>query len=295
MAPAVSVIIPVYNRAHSVLPTLRSVQDQTMRDFECLVVDDGSADGAELQRVVEGLSDPRFRYLRRPNGGGGAARNTGIEEADGAIAAFLDSDDRWLPSKLDRDLGAGADRQVVFSPMQVERGGRIIGVRPRVAPNRGEPMAEYLACRQGFVPTSTVAVPAAVAKRVRYDEAVPFGQDADFAIRLAATGTEFVMLPDALSIMQDDEDAMRVSRTRDWTAVLAWLDRVRPLISARAYLALRGWHVSRIAAAAGQHGTALRFYFEALAKGALPPPLAAKALAQIVVPRSALRALKGSK
>src|SRR5688572_11203527 len=159
MHPRVSIVIPVFNRARSVLPSLESVRGQSFEDFECIVVDDGSKDGDELRGVVEGLGDPRFRYVRRENGGASAARNTGIAEAKGEIIAFLDSDDRWLPEKLDQDIEAGADRRVIFSPVAVRRGGRIVGYRPTAFPRPGEPMAEYLACRGGWTATSTMSMP----------------------------------------------------------------------------------------------------------------------------------------
>jgi glycosyltransferase involved in cell wall biosynthesis len=293
MRPKVSVVIPVYNRAQLVLPTLKSVQDQTMGDFECIVVDDGSKDGEDLQRLVENLGDARFRYLRRDNGGVSAARNTGVDQAEGAIVAFLDSDDRWLPDKLERDVAAGAGSRIVFSPVMVERGGRIVGERPTVAPRLGEPMAEYLACRQGFTQPSTMALPAALAKTVRFDESISFGgDDADYAIRLAEKSPDFLMLGRSSVIMTDDETGERLSRSQDWVAALAWLDRIRPTISERAFLAFRGWHVARMAADAGQYATALRFYSAALVRGVLPPPLAAKALAQIFIRRPTLRKLQ---
>ena len=90
MPPLVTVVIPVFNRAEAILPTLKSVQEQTFGDFECLVVDDGSEDGGQLKQLVGGLNDSRFRYIRRDNGGGGAARNTGIDEASGRLVALLD-------------------------------------------------------------------------------------------------------------------------------------------------------------------------------------------------------------
>jgi glycosyltransferase involved in cell wall biosynthesis len=289
MPPEVSVVIPVYNRAHSVLPTLRSVQAQTFDDFECIVVDDGSRDPEALRRVVEELGDKRFRYVRRENGGGGAARNTGIDHATGRVVAFLDSDDRWLPEKLELDVAAGAADHVVFSQVMVERGGRIVGLRPTAAPRPSEPMAEYLACRQGFTQTSTIVLPRALAQTVRFRETLPFGQDTDVAIRLAASGTRFIMRASPSVIMLDDEDSARVSRSRDWEAVLEWLEDIRPSISHRAYHAFRGWHVARLAADSRRHRTALSFYWEALVLGAFPPRLAIKALLQILVRRTAYR------
>jgi glycosyltransferase involved in cell wall biosynthesis len=286
--PRFSVIVPVYNRAATVLPTLQSVRDQTFEDFECIVVDDGSKDGEQLRAIVDGLNDPRFRYQRRENGGVSAARNTGIQKAKGDIVAFLDSDDRWLPEKLERDLAGGADRSFVFSQVMVERGGRIVGKKPRSAPRLGEPMAEYLACRQGFTQTSTIALPVALAKAIPFDEMIRFGgDDTDFAIRAAAKAASVRMLRQSSVIMTDDETGERLSRSNDWIAALAWLDRIRPTITDRAYRAYRGWHVARMAADDGNYLRALRYYGSAMLKGALPPRLAAKALAQVLVRRSA--------
>lgn len=287
MAPCFSVVIPVYNRAKSVVPTLESVRDQSLQDFECIVVDDGSVDGKELRAMVEALNDPRFRYVRRENGGASAARNTGVGEAKGDIVAFLDSDDHWLPEKLERDLAAGADQRFVFSAVQVERGGRIVGLRPKATPRSGEPMADYLACRQGFTQTSTIALPLALAKAVPFDESITFGgDDTDYAIRLAAEDGEVRMLDQSSVVMRDDETGERLSRSNDWLAALAWLDRVRPMISKRAYLAYRGWHIARMAADAGRYPTALRFYLTGFLTGAFAPSLAAKALGQILMRRS---------
>jgi glycosyltransferase involved in cell wall biosynthesis len=282
-APRFSVIVPVYNRAATVLPTLQSVRDQTFADFECIVVDDGSKDGEELRSVVEGLADPRFQYLRRENGGESAARNSGIDQARGEFLAFLDSDDRWLPTKLQRDAETCAPNRVVFSPMLVERNGKIVGQRPRTGPKAGESVAEYAACRQGFVSASSVCVPVDLAKRVRWNERIVFGNDTDFAVRLGASGAEFVMITEPLSIMNDDESADRMSRSTDWRRVLAWLNELRPVIGERAYLAYRGWHVARMAAQDRHYLDAIAFYSGGF--GSLPLRLKAKALLQVLIPR----------
>ncbi|MGE5500997.1 MAG: glycosyltransferase family 2 protein [Ignavibacteriales bacterium] len=100
--PAVSVIIPTFNRAGILPRAVSSVLAQTVRDFELIVVDDGSTDGTEL--VVRRFADPRVRYLSQKNQGVAAARNRGLAEARGDFIAFLDSDDEWLPQKLERQL-----------------------------------------------------------------------------------------------------------------------------------------------------------------------------------------------
>ncbi|WP_416398796.1 glycosyltransferase family 2 protein [Allohahella sp. A8] len=99
-SPKVSVIIPVYNRAHLLHRTLAGVLQQTFDDFEVLVVDDCSKD--DPASVVAALQDTRLRYLRQPeNKGVAAARNRGLREARAPLVAFLDDDDEWFPEKLD--------------------------------------------------------------------------------------------------------------------------------------------------------------------------------------------------
>lgn len=96
---AISVIMPVYNRAGSVRAAIDSVLAQDFADFEMVVVDDGSQDGTA--EVVEAAGDARVRCLRQPrNLGGNVARNRGIREARSPLICFLDSDDQFLPHKL---------------------------------------------------------------------------------------------------------------------------------------------------------------------------------------------------
>lgn len=98
----VSVIVPLYNKAATVERTLASIQAQTFRDFEIIVVDDGSTDGSG--DLVAAWHDPHIRLLRQNNAGPGRARNRGLTEARGRFVAFLDADDEWLPNFLDRNL-----------------------------------------------------------------------------------------------------------------------------------------------------------------------------------------------
>lgn len=97
----VSIIIPAYNRAWSIGRAVESVLDQTMRDFELIVVDDGSTDGTG--RFLS-ANYPGVRVITIPHSGVSTARNTGIQNAQGKWIAFLDSDDYWMPEKLSEQL-----------------------------------------------------------------------------------------------------------------------------------------------------------------------------------------------
>ena len=103
--PLVSIITPSWNVAPLIGETIASVQSQTFRDWELLIADDCSTD--QTAAVVEGhaASDPRIKLIRQPrNGGPALARQAAIEQAQGRFIAFLDSDDLWLPAKLERQI-----------------------------------------------------------------------------------------------------------------------------------------------------------------------------------------------
>lgn len=100
--PRVSVVIPTYNRAHCIARAVDSVLRQTYEDFEVIVVDDGSKDNTA--KILAGYGD-RIRAIQQPNQGVSRTRNNGIALARGEFIAFLDSDDEWLPNKLERQVG----------------------------------------------------------------------------------------------------------------------------------------------------------------------------------------------
>lgn len=101
--PTVSVVIPTYNRARLLHRSIESVLDQTYTDFELIVVDDGSTD--HTHAVVQSYDDSRISYIAHDeNRGASAARNTGIDHAEGEYIAFLDSDDEWRPTKIEQQV-----------------------------------------------------------------------------------------------------------------------------------------------------------------------------------------------
>lgn len=288
MNPAFSVVIPIYNRAHLLERALSSVLCQSFQDFEIVVVDDGSKD--DPNRIVKAMGDPRIRFLRQENHGGGAARNAGIDLADGHYIAFLDSDDQFLPhhlstlkTMLDRGPGIAA-----YARMSVDRGDGNTMLRPPRAINPNEHMANYLLCERGFVPTITLAVEAATAKRVHYDPRLPFAQDTDFAIRLYLDGCRFVMAEEPGAICEDIADPTRVSLGRKGAGLIKWLEEMRPLIPARAYHGCRGWTIAKGLAPTAPL-RALGLYLNALARGCYRPRLAIVVFVQVFVPEALYR------
>jgi len=100
-SPLISVVLPTYNRCLLLERAVDSVLNQTFRNFELIVVDDGSTD--DTPALLESYGD-RLRVIRQPNSGVSAARNQGIRQAGGRLIALLDSDDYWLPQKLTRQV-----------------------------------------------------------------------------------------------------------------------------------------------------------------------------------------------
>ncbi|KOP27853.1 glycosyl transferase family A [Hapalosiphon sp. MRB220] len=100
--PKVSVVIPAYNAMTYLPETLESVLQQTFTDFEILIINDGSSDN--IVEWTHQIADPRVRLISQPNQGVSVARNTGITHAQGEYIAFLDADDLWQPTKLEKQV-----------------------------------------------------------------------------------------------------------------------------------------------------------------------------------------------
>jgi glycosyltransferase involved in cell wall biosynthesis len=207
------------------MPTLRSVAYQTFSNFECIVVDDGSDDGEQLASNVANLADSRFIYVRRSNGGGSAARNTGIERASGQFIAFLDSDDEFLPQKLEvtKSFIDHDPTCIYYSYAFVRRrpGGRM-WIRPKRPINLNESVAEYLFCANQFIMTISLVLSSETAKAVRFDPELRRFQDPDFCVRLAWMGAKFKMIERPLVIWNDFDVEGRTSHKKS-NAHESWL------------------------------------------------------------------------
>ena len=218
----VSVVIPAYERADVVGRAIDSALAQTVSDIEILVVDDGSTDDTEA--VVDGYDDDRVRYLAHDtNRGVSAARNTGVAAATGEYVAFLDSDDEWLPRKLERQLSAldgrgeewvGAYCDVMTADLSTA--GRLATLlsdklfRSRAPREGGRELAEALLSMQVFMgPGSTLLVERSVlAETGGFDEGLSIYEDWDLVLRVLAAGKlAYVDEPLALTHFTGDAPA----------------------------------------------------------------------------------------
>lgn len=198
--PLVSVIIPTYNRAGLLKRAVESVLRQTFQDFEIIIVDDASRD--ETQKAIKKYNDRRLIYLRHSfNKGGGAARNTGIIAAGGDFIAFLDSDDEWLPQKLEKQLqvfaGLPPEYGLVYSGFwRIDGDTRWYVPGEEMRPESGSVYARLLNCN--FVGTSVALVKKRyLAKAGLFDESLPRFQDWELWLRLAGV-CHFYYLEEAL-------------------------------------------------------------------------------------------------
>lgn len=193
--PVVSVVIPTFNRAHLIARSLRSVLAQTFTAYEVLVVDDGSSDNTEA--VVRSLDDARIRYFWQENGGTSAARNRGMREARGEFIAFLDSDDEWLPEKL--ELQVAHFRALPDRVGLINAGAQTLtdGAAPETfIPNQSGNLHRQL-LERNVLHAGTVMIRKSVVERVGYfDERLPAIEDYDYWVRISACyEIDFVPVP----------------------------------------------------------------------------------------------------
>lgn len=192
-APAVSVVMAVYNGSATVARAIGSVRAQTLSDWELLVVDDASTDGSA--DLVAGLAeaDPRIRLLRSPSNSGGPARprNAGLREARGGVVCLLDQDDLWHPDKLALQVAkhATGDFGLVYSDAVVERPGEDDALYSALWGPMAEGHVSQELLETCFVPALTAAVPAAVvAETGLFDESLSGVDDYDYWLRISLSG-----------------------------------------------------------------------------------------------------------
>lgn len=185
--PKVSVVIPVYNSAKYIEETLDSVLSQTYTDFEVIVVDDGSKDKTpSIVKQYQVKYPENIRLIQKENGGPASARNAGIKVAWGEFIAFDDSDDLWLPSKLEKQMEHfNSDPQVglVYSKYTSFRDDKEL----RTKPERGYSgwiFSKLLS--KSIIQASTVMVKRECLDAVGpFDESFALADEYDMSLRIA--------------------------------------------------------------------------------------------------------------
>lgn len=184
--PLVSVVIPVYNGTDFIQYALDSVRAQTYSNFEIIVVDDGSADGEQLQEIVGRC--PAARLYKKPNGGVASALNRGIREMRGELFSWLSHDDLYHPRKLELEVEeyvAGGEPAVIFSNYcYIDAAGRILDFQ-RI-PFRPGMTARSLLMQHTWIHGCAILIPRDAILRVgAFNERLRTTQDYDLFFRLA--------------------------------------------------------------------------------------------------------------
>ncbi|MEQ1861186.1 MAG: glycosyltransferase family 2 protein [Chthoniobacteraceae bacterium] len=198
--PAVSVILPFYNRIATLARCVDSVLAQTFADWELVAVDDASTDGGAA--MLEARGDPRIRIVRHEvNRGAGAARDTAMQAARGAYFALLDSDDEWLPGKLAAQMDAlrRAGETAALSACSYEfiRDGRTI-VWPKPFDPTAWERSLHRECTFGF--GTTLVIRRDVAQQLGgFDPDLPRHEDWDWVLRAFVKGETLAFVPETLA------------------------------------------------------------------------------------------------
>ncbi len=196
--PTVSVVIPSYGCAAYLREAIESTRVQTHRPLEIIVVDDGSTDGS--LEIAREYGDP-VRVVTQPNSGVSVARNRGINEARGEWIAFLDADDAWEPTKLERQMAAivtGADADGVCAYTDFDRvGGPEDGTVEQRPDHPSAPdFRVRMLCEYTVLP-STAVVRASALDGLRFPVGITDSEDMIFLLELRERG-QFLHVPEAL-------------------------------------------------------------------------------------------------
>ena len=244
--PTVSVVIPTRNRPELLRKALDSVLAQTYPDYEVVVVVDGP--DVPTEDLLRAEPDPRVHvHVSTESKGGGAARNEAIRRATGDWIAFLDDDDLWMPTKLERQMERVLSRgeDVISFTQLIARAPHGSYIWPRRGPRAGEHVSEYLFARrslfagEGGVQTSTIIAPRRLAVATPMDESLRRLQDIDWLLRAVASGARLDFLPQVLTIWHIEERRATVTaeHQRDWRLLYDWIVAHRALVTPRAYAA----------------------------------------------------------
>ena len=225
----VSVVIPVHNGEKYLAQAIESVLVQTFRDFELLIVDDGSTDGSHAIMDRCARRDARIRILSQANRGVSAAGNLGFEKARGEWVSRLDADDLFLPDKLQRQVAfirQHPDVRIVGTlGYFINHAGRIIGLVNSDGPftraefermaGRGEPVF--------FVHSSTLMHRQTVLAAGGYREQFVQAEDVDLWLRMAEKGHLLLKMPEPLLLYRLHGESLTMKRNAEQKRCHRWV------------------------------------------------------------------------
>ena len=183
----ISIIIPTYNRSHTLIPSVDSVLHQTYKNIELIIIDDCSTDDTES--VVKSIGDSRIIYFKlNKNSGACVARNKGIELAKGEYIAFNDSDDIWLPEKLEKQLKFLDEQKadVTTCMMNVyDENNQLMYIFPESKQIKNEQLSQDSLLEYNCTSTQLLFGKAECFKNNPFDSSMPRFQDWEECLRLS--------------------------------------------------------------------------------------------------------------
>lgn len=218
----VSVVIPSYNREKTIKFAVDSVLNQTYQDFEIIIVDDCSTDGSI--EVIKNMTDSRIRLIElKENVGACVARNRGVEEAKGEWIAFQDSDDEWLPEKLQKQLEQLEREQADFSTCRMRRYYLGSKEKYKMYPAKIMKPEDYTyeaVLYRNCVTTPNLMVRRSCFDKVKFDPEIKKYQDWDYALTLLKAGFTMTFLNEVVLNSYIGEDSITTKRN-EYNAFMA--------------------------------------------------------------------------
>ncbi len=186
MIPFFSIVIPLYNKEKYVLDTLKSVFNQTFRNFEVIIINDGSTD--KSLEIISTVKDDRLHIYNQKNVGLSATRNFGIKNANTEYIAFLDADDLWMEDYLEtinKLILSFKDQSVFAADFKILTSGQTANLKStRFSSNHLTTITNYSGLAKSKISFSSLVINKKVFEEIGYfDEGINYGEDEDFHIR----------------------------------------------------------------------------------------------------------------
>ena len=209
MPPTISVIVPAYNAANTIIETIDSVCRQTFQDFELIVINDGSSD--RTLELLTTIDEPRLQVFSYKNGGLPVARNRGIAHSKAEFITFIDADDLWTEDKLELQLAAlqqNSEVGIVYSWTTVmdEQGKSFY---PGKSVSHQGDVCKQLLCNNFIASGSNVMIRRKAIESVgEFESTLKSAEDWDYWLRLALAGWQFAVVPKAQIFYRQSSGAM---------------------------------------------------------------------------------------